>query len=71
MTAARAPSRGGAPAPNLDAHDPAPAFTQLRLVELAAPHETRGPSVRALTDRIAEQRLRLPGLAASPARTAQ
>ncbi|MYZ41334.1 hypothetical protein GT002_41070, partial [Streptomyces sp. SID4917] len=33
----------------LDAGDAAAAFAQLRLVELAAPHEARRPSVQALT----------------------
>jgi hypothetical protein len=46
----------------LDAGDPAGAFAQLRLVELAAPLEARRPSVRALTARIAELRPGLPGL---------
>ncbi|MFF9786376.1 hypothetical protein [Streptomyces nigrescens] len=36
----------------LDAGDTAGAFAQLRLVELAAPHEARRPAVRALTARI-------------------
>lgn len=46
-----------------DAHDPAGAFTQLRLIELAAPHEARRPSVRALTARVAGHR---PGRLAWP-----
>ncbi len=46
----------------LDAGDTAGAFTQLRLVELAAPLEARRPSVRALTSRVAELRPDLPGL---------
>ncbi|MGW1007431.1 transcriptional regulator [Streptomyces sp. NPDC001118] len=46
----------------LDAGDTTAAFAQLRLVELAAPHEARRPSVRALTARIAERRPDLPGL---------
>ncbi|MGA5264804.1 transcriptional regulator [Streptomyces griseoincarnatus] len=51
----------------LDAGDPAGAFAQLRLVELAAPGEARRPSVRALT---AEARPGLPGLDAYARRTA-
>ncbi|MFF8786683.1 hypothetical protein [Streptomyces sp. NPDC015125] len=47
----------------LDAGDTAGAFAQLRLVELAAPHEARRPAVRALTARIADRRPDLPGLA--------
>jgi hypothetical protein len=46
----------------LDAGDPAGAFAQLRLVELAVPLEARRPSVRALTARVAELRPGLPGL---------
>ncbi|MFJ3182334.1 transcriptional regulator [Streptomyces sp. NPDC086796] len=53
----------------LDAGDAAAAFAQLRLVELAAPHEARRPSVQALTARIAEQRPALAGLAAYTRRT--
>lgn len=45
-----------------DAGDAAAAFTQLRLVELAAPLEARRPSVRALTTQVAELRPDLPGL---------
>lgn len=52
----------------LDAGDAAAAFTQLRLVELAAPHEARRPSVQAVMARIAEQRPALAGLAAYTAR---
>lgn len=46
----------------LDADDPDGASTQLRLVELAAPHEARRPSVRTLTAQVAEHRPDLPGL---------
>lgn len=46
----------------LDIGDTAGAFAQLRLLELAAPLEARRPSVRALTDRVAELRPELPGL---------
>ncbi|MEU6184014.1 transcriptional regulator [Streptomyces coeruleorubidus] len=54
----------------LDAGDPAGAFAQLRLVELAAPGEARRPAVRTLTARIAEARPGLPGLDAYARRTA-
>lgn len=54
----------------LDAGDPAGAFAQLRLVELAAPGEARRPSVRALTAEVAEARPGLPGLDAYARRTA-
>jgi hypothetical protein len=54
----------------LDAGDPADAFAQLRLVELAAPGEARRPSVRALTVEVAEARPGLPGLDAYARRTA-
>ncbi|MFF9785609.1 transcriptional regulator [Streptomyces nigrescens] len=54
----------------LDAGDAAGAFTQLRLVELAAPLEARRPSVRVLTARVAELRPGLPGLSDYARRTA-
>lgn len=54
----------------LDAGDMAGAFAQLRLVELAAPHEARRPSVRAVTAHIAARRPDLPGLADYARRTA-
>ncbi|AIS02575.1 transcriptional regulator [Streptomyces glaucescens] len=54
----------------LDADDAAGAFTQLRLVELAAPAEARRPSVRALTAEVAGARPGLPGLDAYLRRTA-
>ncbi|MFF8786680.1 transcriptional regulator [Streptomyces sp. NPDC015125] len=53
----------------LDAGDTAGAFTQLRLVELAAPHEAGRPSVRALTAQVAGRRPDLPGLAEYAHRT--
>ncbi|MFJ8677335.1 hypothetical protein [Streptomyces sp. NPDC093589] len=55
----------------LDATDTAGAFTQLRLVELATPHEARQPSVRALTAQVVGRRPDLPGLAECAHRTLQ
>ncbi|MER5549843.1 transcriptional regulator, partial [Streptomyces sp. NPDC002589] len=46
----------------LDAGDTVGAFTQLRLIELAAPREAYRPSVRALTGRIFELQPDLPGM---------
>ncbi|WP_247701347.1 transcriptional regulator [Streptomyces sp. RM72] len=53
----------------LDAGDAAGAFTQLRLVEAAAPLEARRPAVRALTAHVARLRPGLPGLGDFVART--
>ncbi|WP_240679445.1 hypothetical protein [Streptomyces sp. B29(2018)] len=53
----------------LDAGDAAGAFTQLRLVEAAAPLEAHRPAVRALTTHVAGLRPGLPGLRGFVART--
>lgn len=53
----------------LDAGDITGVFTQLRLVELAAPLEARRPSVRALAGQVAELRPDLPGLSSYAQRT--
>ncbi|WP_310728274.1 transcriptional regulator [Streptomyces sp. N2A] len=54
----------------LAADDAPAAFTQLQLVEEAAPQEVRRPSVRAVTEAVAALRPDLPGIAAFTRRTA-